>query len=96
MIKVSGGIVAEILHQQRLLLELLKMSGNIAVPDSDNGTLLFRTLVECKTQGWINLTQFGAGFNKAEITESGRAMIRERRGDRKNTPGMERRRAQHS
>jgi hypothetical protein len=85
--------MAEILHQQRLLLELLSMSGNIAVPDSDNGTLLFKTLKECEASNWLALTQFGAGFNKAEITDSGRRAIKDRRGDRPASTSIDRRRA---
>ncbi len=61
-----------ILPQQRLLLELILMSGDIAVPAEDNGTVLFRTLEECKSNGWITLSLFGAGFNKAHITDTGR------------------------
>jgi hypothetical protein len=83
----------KILPQQRLLLELLIMSGNIAVPDNDNGTLLFKTLGECKDAGWITLTLFGAGYNKAEITPAGRMMIRDRRNIAKDSPTEERRRA---
>ncbi len=69
------------------------MSGNIAVPDSDNGTLLYKTLKECETARWIKLTPFGAGFNKAEITDSGRLVIRERRNRQAVSPGVDRRRS---
>lgn len=64
--------MSNILPQQRLLLELIIMAGDIAVPSEDNGTMLFRTLEECKSNGWITLSLFGAGFNKAHITDSGR------------------------
>lgn len=84
--------MSDILPQQRLLLELLSMSGNIAVPDKDNGTLLFKTLVECKRKGWIILTPFGAGFNKSEITQTGRAKIKDRRSQEHDQVGVERRR----
>lgn len=87
--------MAEILHQQRLLLELLSMSGNIAVPDKDNGTLLFKTLVECRENGWIELTPFGAGFDKAEITDKGRLAIRNRRLGQRGPDVEDRRRAAH-
>ncbi len=85
--------MVEILHQQRLLLELLSMSGNIAVPDSDNGTLLYKTLCECNIAGWIKLTPFGDGFNQAAITASGRIMIRNRRYHPKEISDHDRRRA---
>ncbi|MFC1674120.1 hypothetical protein ACFL12_08330 [Pseudomonadota bacterium] len=61
-----------VLPQQRLLLELIAMSGDIAVPSEDNGTVLYRTLVECHDKKWITLSAFGAGFDKAHITDKGR------------------------
>lgn len=64
--------MATILPQQRLLLELIVMSGDIAVPAQDNGTVLYRTLRECVEHGWITVTPFGAGFDKAHITDQGR------------------------
>jgi len=64
-----------ILPQQRLFLELLVMSGNIALPDKDDATLLFRTMLECQKLGWITLTPFGSGFNQAQITASGRKVV---------------------
>lgn len=67
--------MTEILPQQRLLLELIKMSGDIAVPDQDDGTMLYRTLKECEAKHWLTLKQFGAGFCKASITPLGRDMI---------------------
>ena len=64
--------MADVLPQQRLLLELIIMAGDIAVPSEDNGTMLWRTLEECKANGWVTLSLFGAGFNKAHITDKGR------------------------
>ncbi len=63
------------LPQQKLLLELLDMSGDIAVPSADNGSMLFRTLQECREARWIELSPFGAGFDKAHITVSGRRIV---------------------
>lgn len=68
--------MTEILPQQRLLLELISMSGDIAVPSEDDGTVLFRTLRECVNKGWITLSGFGAGFDKAHITDGGRARLK--------------------
>jgi len=62
-----------ILPQQRLLLELIVQSGDIAVPAEDNGTVLYRTLKECEASGWLHIKPFGAGFDKASVTEQGRA-----------------------
>lgn len=61
-----------VLPQQRLLLELIVQSGDIAVPAEDNGTVLYRTLKECEASGWLQIKPFGAGFDKASVTESGR------------------------
>ena len=67
------------LPQQELLLELLDMSGDIAVPSVDDGSVLFRTLTECREAKWIELSPFGAGFDKAHITASGRRLVKELR-----------------
>ncbi len=64
-----------ILPQQELLLELLVMSGDIAIGDDMEGTILFRTVAECETQAWVTQKRFGAGFNKLGITDAGRAML---------------------
>lgn len=76
--RAKGGALTEVLPQQQLLLELIRMSGDIAVPAEDDGTVLFRTLQECRDKGWITLSAFGAGFNKAHITELGRVVARPR------------------
>lgn len=72
------------------------MSGNIAVSDCDDGTILFRTLKECKAKLWITLTPFGTGFDKAAITNIGRATIKECRSLTAESPTIERRRALYS
>lgn len=84
--------MAEILHQQRLLLELIVKSGNIAVSDSDDGTLLFATMQECRRKGWLTLNSFGAGFNQAEITDAGRTKVKNRRLSNVGSATVERRR----
>jgi len=33
---------------------------------------LYRTLKECEAAGWLNIKAFGAGFNKASVTDLGR------------------------
>ena len=72
------------------------MSGNIAVSDNDDGTILFRTLQESKDAGWITLTPFGTGFDKAAITDIGRAAIKDCRTAQAEKPGLERRRVRYS
>jgi hypothetical protein len=64
--------MSRVLPQQELLLELLMMSGEIAVNGAFEGTILWRTLMECKEAGWIRWSEIGAGYYKAEITQSGR------------------------
>lgn len=63
------------LPQQELLLELLNMSGDIAVPSVDDGSVLLRTLAECREANWLELSPFGAGFDNAHITASGRNIL---------------------
>ena len=65
--------MSRVLPQQQLLLELLIMSGEIAVSSKFEGTILWRTLVECREAGWIVWTEIGSGYYKAEITSKGRA-----------------------
>lgn len=66
--------MTNVLPQQRLLLELIAQSGDIAVPSSDNGTVLYRTLKECEAEGWLKIKPFGAGFDKASVTDLGRTV----------------------
>ena len=67
----------KVLPQQRLLLELIVQSGDIAVPSEDNGTVLYRTLMECKAEGWVKINSFGTGFDKASVTETGRQVSKQ-------------------
>ncbi len=65
-----------ILPQQQLLLELLVMSGDIAVADHMDGSILGRTLRECVATGWVKVEKVGPGFRKAIITDKGRRAVR--------------------
>ena len=69
-----------LLPQQELLLELLVMSGDIAMADDVDGTILHRTLTECERAGWVVQKRFGAGFNKLTITDAGRKMVKGKSG----------------
>lgn len=82
----------EILHQQRLLLELLVKSGDIGISDCDDGSILYRTLQEALQEGWITIGPFGAGVEVVRITDSGRAVVKDRRNTDKNYIGNDRRR----
>ncbi len=60
------------LPQQQLLLELLVMSGQIAVPSEPRGTILWRTLEECRTAGWLTAVEVSPGYYRIENTRKGR------------------------
>ncbi len=61
-----------VMPQQQLLLELLIMSGQIAVPEDSNDTILWRTLKECRTAGWLTSVEVSPGLFSGEITRAGR------------------------
>lgn len=63
---------AATLPQQQLLLELLVMSGQIAVPAEPRGTILWRTLNECRAAGWLTAVEVSPGYHSIEITRTGR------------------------
>ncbi len=65
--------MSSVLPQQKLLLELLIMSGDIALADDISGTIMERTVKECEAKGWVKRSIFGAGFHKTTITDAGRA-----------------------
>ncbi len=62
----------EVLPQQRLVLELIMMSGDIGVPESDEDTILWRTLRECVEAGWITLTEISPNIHRVSVTAIGR------------------------
>jgi hypothetical protein len=65
------------LPQQQLLLELLVMSGEIAVPRDSGGALFWRTLSECRASGWTTQAEVSPGILRIAITESGRRAVRD-------------------
>ena len=69
--------MSDILPQQRLVLELLSMTGNFAVPVTDETTVLWRTLHECKVNGFVRVTEISSGVYKVQLTLSGRRIVRE-------------------
>jgi len=64
--------MADTLPQQQLLLELLIMSGQIGVPGDTRNTILWRTLEECRTAGWLTWVEINPGLFTIEITRKGR------------------------
>ena len=63
------------LPQQRLLLELLVMSGDIAVEELPEGSILWRTIDECKAAGWLKAKTISSGFHTVSITGAGRLVV---------------------
>lgn len=66
-----------ILPQQRLLLELLLASGHIAVPGDARGTILWRTLEECRQARWITVSEASPDFYSIGITRMGRTAVKD-------------------
>jgi len=64
-----------ILPQQQLLLELLAMSGDIAVTSTAPDSLIWRTLTECRRAGWVTIVEVSPKVHSASVTRQGRAMI---------------------
>jgi len=48
------------------------MSGDIAVADNIDGTILQRTLKECEEYAWIKTEHVANGFDMITITNHGR------------------------
>lgn len=48
------------------------MSGDIAVPDAKDGSILQRTLKECEQKAWIKTEHVANGFDMVTITNHGR------------------------
>lgn len=68
-------IVSDLLPQQQLVLELLRMSGEIGAIEQPQQTILWRTLKECRAKGWITVTEVSPGVHSVALTASGRRRI---------------------
>ena len=64
------------LPQQRLLIELLTMSGEIAVPREAKDTILWRTLDECERNRLIVLKDINDSICRVSVTALGRASLK--------------------
>ena len=64
-----------LLPQQQLVLELLRMSGEIAVLESAEGTILWRTLQECRNKLWIIQEEVSPGVFSVSLTAAGRRQL---------------------
>ncbi|WP_413204356.1 hypothetical protein [Rhodospirillum sp. A1_3_36] len=70
-------MTSTVLPQQRLLLELIAMSGDIAVLNIAKHSILWRTLDECRTKGWLKVSRISDGVHKASLLDPGRSIVRE-------------------
>jgi hypothetical protein len=73
---VAGNLFdVPLLPQQQLVLELLRMSGEIAVLESAEGTILWRTLQECRQAHWIIQKEVSPGVFSVSLTATGRRAL---------------------
>lgn len=68
--------MTDVLPQQQLLLELLVMSGRIAVAKDNAEGILWRTLKECERNGWLVMQAVNADYDTAEVTDTGRSLVK--------------------
>lgn len=67
--------MSRLLPQQQLVLELLRMSGEVAVTESAEGTILWRTLQECRRHLWITWSEVSPGVFSVALTTAGRNQL---------------------
>jgi uncharacterized membrane protein (UPF0127 family) len=65
-----------ILPQQELLLEMLVMSGDIAVTSVARDSRIWKTLEECRRASWVTVVEVSPGVHSASVTKTGRAMVK--------------------
>lgn len=63
-----------VLPQQRLLLQLVAMSGDIAVTNVAPDCILRRTLRECEQRGWVETKEISPGVQKVTLRPPGRVI----------------------
>ena len=64
------------LPQQGLLLESLKMSGEIAVMGAENDSLLWSTVHECHSHRWITLHKFSDTATTIRLANGGHDLLK--------------------
>lgn len=64
-----------LLPQQQLVLELLRMSGEIAVTEQTAETILWRTLRECRAKHWVTITEVSPSVHSVALTVQGRRTV---------------------
>lgn len=65
-------VTSQIMPQQKLLLELISVSGELSVPVQAAESLLWKTLQECDRSRWINMRETQPGMHNVRITAAGR------------------------
>ncbi|SDD98462.1 hypothetical protein [Rhodospira trueperi] len=65
-----------VLPQQRLLLQLVAMSGDIAITNVRPSSILWRTLRECVDRGWVEAVQISPGVHRVTMLPAGREVAR--------------------
>ena len=68
-------MTVNMLPQQRLVLELLSVSGDIAIPRAPDDSILWRTIKECEGEGWLSVGSINPRIFKISITGGGRLLI---------------------
>ena len=51
------------------------MSGEIGVTEQPQQTILWRTLGECRTKGWISISEVSPGVHSIALTPHGRRKV---------------------
>ncbi len=69
-----------VLPQQRLLLQLVAMSGDIAVTNVAPDCILRRTLRECEQHGWVETKEISPGVYKVTLRPPGRVIAHAKEG----------------
>ena len=67
--------MSDLLPQQQLVLELLRMSGEIGVTEQPGETILWRTVRECRAKGWVTVAEVSPGVHSVALTQLGRRKL---------------------
>lgn len=51
------------------------MSGEVGVVEQPQQTILWRTLAECRSKGWITIAEVSPGVHSVSLTVHGRRRI---------------------
>jgi hypothetical protein len=82
----SAPFPVTVLPQQRLLLQLVAMSGDIAITNVAEQSILWRTLRECVERGWVDAKRISPGVHKVTLRPEGRRIARAEETGRSEVP----------